>query len=83
MLSDYSGGKFDIPSKKLEEIVDFMKNIEGIVRGKRQAIIIDDPYSTAVSILFQQDVYKEVGFEIEIFYSEIAAIKWLTELTIR
>lgn len=83
LLSDYSGGKFDIPSKKLEEIVDFMKNIEGIVRGKRQAIIIDDPYSTAVSILFQQDVYKEVGFEIEIFYSEIAAIKWLTELTIR
>lgn len=55
-----------------------MKNIEGVVRGKKQALIIDDPYSAAGSMIFESDVYKKVGFNVKIFSTEEAAIKWLT-----
>lgn len=77
LLSDYRGAKFDIPLKKVEEIVEFMFQIKDIVNGKHQALIVDDPYATAVSMLFEADVYKKVGFLVNVFTTEKAALYWL------
>ena len=77
LLSDYRGGKFDMPIKKVKEVVGFMVNIKDIVKGKRQALIVDDPFSTASSMMFEADVYKEVGFIVNVFTTENAALNWL------
>ena len=79
LLSDYRGGKFQIQLNQLAEIIEFMRSIEDIVREKKQAIISDDPYSVAGSTLFKKRVYKETGFDIKVFTTETAALKWLAE----
>jgi len=77
LLLDFRGGKFQIPIERLTEIIAFMRKIENIVRGKKQALIVDDPYSAAASMLFKIDVYKEVGFDVQLFSTETAALDWL------
>ena len=77
LLSDYRGGKLLIPVDSISEIIDFMKQIEGIVRGKKQALIVDDPYSAAGSMLFESEVYAKVGFKVKVFSTEKAALQWL------
>jgi len=77
LLSDYSGSVFDMEVEEGERIIAFMQNIVTIVRGKKQAIIVDDPYSTAVTLLFEQQVYKEIGFIVRTFSTEKGGLEWL------
>lgn len=77
LLSDYRDGKFDIDLGEIPYIIEFMRAIENIVRGKRQALIIDDAYSTAGSKLFEIEVYSKVGFIVQLFSTEEAAVNWL------
>lgn len=79
LLSDYSGGIFQIPPEFLPEIIRYMQQIESIVRGKKQALIVDEPYSVAASMLFEAEVYDSVGFIVRAFSTEKAALKWLAE----
>lgn len=79
LLSDYRGGKFEIPTDFLPEIIKFMKNIEAVVRGKKQALVVDEPYSVAASIIFKNEVNKKIGFIVSVFSTEEAALKWLCE----
>lgn len=78
LLSDYRNGKFQIAIRYLPEIIDFMRAIENVVRGKKQALIVDEPYSVAASMLFEAEVNLQVGFKVEVFTTETAALKWLT-----
>ncbi len=78
LLSDYRNASFNMELEEADEIVEFMKNIEPLVRGKKQSLVVEDPYSTAGSILFQQKVYKEVGFIVKTFSTLKAAEEWLT-----
>jgi hypothetical protein len=77
LISDYSNGKFQIPVKYLPEIIDFMQEIKNIVREKKQALIVNEPYSVAVSMLFAEKVNVKTRFNIEVFSTETAALKWL------
>jgi len=77
LLSDYRNGKFDIPIDFLPEIINFMRAIEDVVRGKKQALIVDEPYSVAASMLFETEVYLKVGFKVKVFSTEKSALKWL------
>ena len=77
LFSDYGNGKFEIPVEHIPEIIEFMRKIETVVRGKKQALIVDDPYSVAGSMLFRSKVYEEVGFNVEVFTTEQAALSWL------
>ncbi|MEE4116677.1 MAG: hypothetical protein V2I37_10935 [Marinilabiliaceae bacterium] len=77
LFSDYRNGKFEIPLDFLPEIIVFMKKIESVVRGKKQALLVDEPYSVAASMLFENEVNKEVGFNVQVFSTEIAALEWL------
>jgi AAA+ ATPase superfamily predicted ATPase len=78
LLSDYRKSKFLFVVEEVTEIVNFMRNIEAIVRGKKQALILDDPRSTAASMLFEQKVYEEVGFYVQVFSTEEVALVWLS-----
>lgn len=77
LLSDYRNGKFQFQPELLDEIVNYMKNIEMIVRGKKQALIVDDPLSVAKSMLFENEVYKNVGFNVQVFSTKKSALRWL------
>jgi hypothetical protein len=77
LFSDYRSGKFEIALDFLPEIIVFMKKIEPVVRGKKQALLVDEPYSVAASMLFEDEVNKEVGFNVQVFSTEDAALKWL------
>lgn len=78
LLSDYRGGKFDMPVEMIKDITAYMVNIKHIVKGKKQAIISDDPYSLAASILFSEETYAKVGFIVKVFSTEKSALLWLT-----
>lgn len=56
-----------------------MRAIENIVNGKKQVIIADNPQSVARSFLFKDKVYYEIGFNVKVFTTEAAALKWLNE----
>ncbi len=78
LFSDYRSGEFQIPRKNLPEIINFMQKIETIIRGKKQALIVDSPYSVAASMLFGNEVNEKIGFNVQVFASERAALKWLS-----
>ena len=79
LLSDYRDSVLHIPLSHLPEIIKFMRAIEHVVRGKKQALILNDSYSVAGSTLFKDKVYKEIGFKVRIFATEAAALDWLLE----
>ena len=54
-----------------------IKKIENLVRGKKQALIVDEPYSVAASMLFESEVNIKVGFKVQVFSTEAAALRWL------
>jgi len=79
LLSDYRNSNFNIKVNDLDSICDFLYNIKDILNGKKQALLVDEPLSTALSMLFCSDVNKRIGFKVKIFSTEDAAFNWLTE----
>ena len=77
LLSDYRNGKFQFHHKSVSEIVDYMERIEIFVREKKQALIVDNPHDVAISILFENRVYKKIGFNVQVFSTEKATLRWL------
>ena len=77
LLSDYGNGKLKIPIEYLSVIIDFMQTIEEIVRGKKQALIVSEPYSVAISMLFAYKANAKAGFNVQVFTTEKAALEWL------
>lgn len=78
LFSDYRNGVFQIPRKSLPEIIEFMRKIEPVVKGKKQALIVDEPNSVAASILFKNKVNEEIGFIVKVFSTEESALQWLS-----
>jgi len=78
LLSDYRNGKFQIPIAQIPDIINYLLKIEMILRGKKQALIVDEPYSVAASMIFEDEVNKKVGFNVQVFTTERAALKWLS-----
>ena len=77
LFSDYRKAKFDIGTEFLPVLIDFMHNIKDIVNGKKQCLIVDEPFTTAAAILFENEVNKKVGFNVKVFSTEEAAMQWL------
>lgn len=77
LFSDYRNGQLQIPVSFLQKLIDFMRTIESIVKGKKQALVLDDPRNVAVSMLFEDKVNKEIGFNVKIFTTEASALRWL------
>ncbi|SMO67129.1 SpoIIAA-like [Saccharicrinis carchari] len=77
LLSDYRKGKFEIPLDALPEIIEFLHTVKHVVQAKKQALIVNDPYSVAASILFLEKVGKETGFEVQVFSTKVSALNWL------
>jgi hypothetical protein len=79
LLSDYRGGKFLMTVAHVEVICNILYNLREILNGKKQAIILDEPLSTALTMLFAGEINERIGFEVEVFATEKAAFEWLLE----
>jgi hypothetical protein len=79
LLSDYREAKFNIEIHEVDLICGFLRSISNIVSGKKQALVLHEPLSTALSILFGEKVNEQIGFKVKVFSTKTAAIKWLLE----
>ncbi|MFC0874999.1 hypothetical protein ACE01N_00305 [Saccharicrinis sp. FJH2] len=78
LLSDYSDSKITGTISEIDDIIDILSNLKEILKGKKQALLVDDPVSTALSLFFENRVLDEVGFIVRVFSTEEEALKWLT-----
>ncbi len=77
LLSDYSQGQAYLKVEDIDEIIKFLKNIKDIIKGKKQAILVNGHFSTALSILFENEVFTETDFDCRTFGTEAGAQSWL------
>ncbi|RLD61901.1 MAG: hypothetical protein DRJ05_01545 [Bacteroidetes bacterium] len=77
LLSDYRNSTFDIGVKDVDSVSESMKSFKTFIEGKKQSLILDDGFSTAISVLFVDKVYKKTGFRVKVFSTEEAALRWL------
>ncbi|MCH8557706.1 MAG: STAS/SEC14 domain-containing protein [Balneolia bacterium] len=77
LLTDYRGAEFTFSVEDTEPIDEFLHSIKHVLKGKRQAVIADSPFPTALSMLYANKLNKEIGFHVKVFSTREAAIEWL------
>ena len=77
LLSDYRGASFVFDAEDVDFICRFFYLIREVLDNKKQAIIVDDPQGTALSLLFENEVNRQIGFIIKVFSTKRAAEEWL------
>jgi hypothetical protein len=77
LLSDYSEADFDFSINKAELIWDFLYSIQDILKNKRGAVVTSKPVSTAISVLFEAETYRNLKFELKTFSTREVALDWL------
>jgi hypothetical protein len=79
LISNYGKAKFDFRLEDLEVAKKFLRKYRMKLSGKKEAIITDNPYTTALCMLFKQHAQNEAGLQVRIFSTEQAAIKWIIQ----
>ncbi len=77
LLSDYRNSTFNLNVEDVDLICDFLLTLKHILKDKKQSLILDDPISTAMSLIFEGEVNEKIGFKVKVFSTENAALKWL------
>jgi len=78
LLSDYRNADFDFSVNETDVIWEFLESIKHILKGKRESVITDKPFTTAISMLFEKELYLKIGFNVKIFSTEKEALRWLS-----
>lgn len=78
LLSDYRGAKFNFTASETNVIENFLLSIKPILDGKRNAVIVDKPSETVISLLFEAKMASKINFQIKTFYTEEAAVSFLS-----
>jgi hypothetical protein len=79
LLSDYSKAKFNKALGDVHLITDFLISIKEILNNKKQALLLDDPANTALSMIFEKELQKKTGFIVRVFSTQKAAFNRLVE----
>lgn len=79
LFSDYRKAIIKLPESDIESIYEYFFKIKDVVDFKKQSIVIEEPTSTALSVLFMNQIQETTNFRIKIFSTEEAAIDWLCE----
>ena len=79
LLSDYSDAEFNFPLAKTQYAWDYLYSIRDILKNKKEAVITSTPASTAISILFENETFSKLNFEVKTFSTFSAAMSWLKE----
>ncbi|MBU2556359.1 MAG: hypothetical protein KJ578_01110 [Bacteroidetes bacterium] len=77
IFTDYSKCSFDFDWSSQAFIQAFLNEYKTMLQSKKQAIVIEDPKSTAISMLFQEPLKHKFDFQIKLFSTHEAAMHWL------
>ena len=79
LLSDYQKSQFNIHNSEEGTMLEFLISIKPILNGKKEAAIVSNPKDTALSLLLQMETFGKVGYIVQIFSTEDAALQWLCD----
>jgi hypothetical protein len=77
LFTDYRGGKSKIAVQEVDFICDQLAILKDMLKDKKQALIVDEPMGVAISMIFEGEIIKRIGFNVKVFSTEAAALKWL------
>ena len=77
MLTDYRGGVFYISIDEIDIVDNFLGKIAHLLKGKRNAIIVDSPNEHVLSMLVCMDKDIEINYYLDLFSTEEAALNYL------
>lgn len=77
LLSDYSEGKFDFTIEDLDPIDEFLSAIKHILKGKKNAVVVNNPNDTIISLMFESKTARDIGFRVKVFSTLEAAYRFL------
>lgn len=78
IFADYRNSKFNFTVKDFDTIRTFLYSLKDKLIGRKQSIIVDNPYNTAISMLFETELSEKIGFSVKVFSTEEAATEWAT-----
>jgi len=79
LLSDYRNATINLRFDDIGLIIDFLYSIKHILNGKKQSLVLNDPKSTAMSLLFKTEIYKKMDFNVKVFSTIGGALTWLAQ----
>ena len=79
LFSDYRNSQFNLYLEDIDPVVNHLFQLKEILVNKKQALILDKPFSTALSMIFEEKVKEKIGFNVKIFSTEEAAYEWLDQ----
>lgn len=77
IFADYRKSKFNFSVKDFKIIREFVQRIKHDLDGRKECVIVDNPYNTAISMLFETEFSKNIGFVVKVFSTEEAALEWV------
>lgn len=77
LLSDYRNGVFDFNIENIDVIEDFLKANQDVLKGKKNAVIVDNPNETVIAMMFENKMQIEIDFYVKTFSTLEAAIKYI------
>lgn len=79
LISDYRESEFDFDIDEMPIVDEFLKSINHIISGKKNAVIIDNPRSTVFPMLYERKSGKELDFDVKMFSTEEAAASYVQQ----
>jgi nitrogen-specific signal transduction histidine kinase len=77
ILIDVRQASISSENKDFKEIISLFRNMPGTGTKKKFALLTTTPQQVAYSTIFGQDMMSKYPFEIEVFSTTEAALKWL------
>lgn len=77
LLSDYRNGVFDFSIDKIDVIKDFLIANQDVLKGKKNAVIVDNPGETAIAMMFENEMQIQFNFYVKTFSTLEAAVDFL------
>jgi hypothetical protein len=75
LLTDFRGADFRFTKIDRDVVWKFLESIKPILCKKVEAVLVDNPVPTAISMLFEFETEKRIGFKVKSFSTEQAALK--------
>jgi hypothetical protein len=79
LFTDYRGAKSKIKVQEVDLICEHLANLKDILKDKKQALLVNEPVGVAVSMIFEREIIRKIGFNVRVFSTEPAAVNWLIQ----
>jgi len=78
ILSDYSNAKLDFDLSDTDVINQFLVEKRDILNGRKNAVVVNNPHDTVISVVFEREMLDKINFKIRTFSTLAAAEEYLS-----